>query len=98
MIIACGQNDVMPDTCVCGFWLHSVTPGGFAGPHGWRYCSPECIDGQVEHDARQRIATHVNQRDLLCACSICTERGLPTQAMRDEYAEYRRVSGGGEQP
>lgn len=49
---------------------------GLVGPHGWRFCELECIDGQVEHEANLEVTRHLKLRDLLCACEICTEHGL----------------------
>lgn len=99
-IIACGQNEVIGDECVfCGGWLDRVTRGGLTGPHGWRFCELECIDGQVEYEARQEVARHLEIRDLLCTCGVCAGAGLPTQAMRDEVAGYRlSVEGGAPTP
>lgn len=93
--IVCGQNEVIGDECVfCGGWLDRVTRGGLVGPHGWRFCELDCIDGQVEYEAQQEERRHLYIRDLLCTCDICTEAGLPTQAMRDEHAEYHRAVAG----
>jgi hypothetical protein len=101
--IACTQQDVMPDTCpACGGWLHRIQHGGFPGPHGWGFCEPACVDDQVEYEARAEVDRHLYARDLLCGldngCQVCARRGLPTQAMRDEYAAYRAVEGGGPTP
>lgn len=80
-VIVCGQNDVIPDECPkCGGWLHSVQRGGFTGPHGWRYCTSDCIDEQVEYEARQEINRHLYVRDLLCDCEVCMAAGYPTAA------------------
>jgi hypothetical protein len=88
-VIVCGQDDVIPDECpTCGGWLHRVQRRGLVGPHGWRFCSLDCIDDQVESEAEQSERQHLDVRDLLCACEVCTERGLPTEAMRAEYAAY----------
>lgn len=96
-VIACGQSEVIGDECVfCGGWLDRVTRGGLVGPHGWRFCELECIDGQVEHEAAQEIQRHLAVRDLLCSCEDCEENGMPTQAMLDEHAEYRRAVEGGD--
>lgn len=93
-MIACGQNEIYFDTCVsCGGWLDRIQRGGFPGPHGWLFCEPACIDDQVEHEARLDIERHLAVRDLLCDCPVCTDAGLPTRAMRDEYAAYRAVEG-----
>lgn len=95
-VIACGQNDVLRDECVsCGGWLDRLQRGGLPGPHGWPFCSLECIDAQVEHEAQIETERHLAVRDLLCECQVCTDAGLPTQAMRDEYAAYRRSRGDG---
>jgi hypothetical protein len=89
-VIACGQNEILGDECVfCGGWLDRVTRGGLVGPHGWRFCELECINGQVEYEAQLDAKRHLEVRDLRCACEICAENGLPTQAMRDEHAAYR---------
>ncbi len=96
MIIVCGQAAVLgdTDTCVCGFWLHSVIPGGLPGPNGWRYCSPECADAQLEREAVDCATDHLGVRDLLCDCAeVCAPRGLPDAAMRAEYAAYRDAEG-----
>jgi hypothetical protein len=88
-IIACGQNDVIPDECPeCGGWLHVERLDGFPGANGFRYCSEECIADSQERAATSAIVVHLHQRDLVCACEICTAHGLPTQAMHDEYAAY----------
>lgn len=88
-IIACGQDEILGDECVsCGGWRDRIQRGGYEGPHGWRFCSLECIDEQVEHEAALEIRRHIEVRDLLCACEDCEENGLPTQAMLDEYAAY----------
>lgn len=88
-VIACGQNEILGDECItCGGWLHSLQRGGYEGPHGWRFCSAECVDDQVEHEARLEVQRHLTIRDLLCECPVCTEVGLPSQAMRDEYAAH----------
>lgn len=87
---ACGQAEVMPDDCpFCGGWLHRVQQAGFEGPHGWRFCEPDCITEQIEYEARRAEADHLNVRDLLCECEVCRRHGLPTAAMRAEYAAYR---------
>lgn len=101
--IACGQYDVLGDGCPgCGGWLHRVQRGGFPGPNGWHYCDEDCIADHQEYVARQHVESHYGTRDLLCECEICTARGLPTQAMRDEYAAYLAdlpaVEGGGPTP
>ena len=89
-VIVCGQHDVTPDECPnCGGWLHRVQRGGQDGPHGWRFCSLECIDDQVESEAQQDERLHLNVRDLLCGCAVCQRHGLPTDAMRAEYEAYR---------
>jgi hypothetical protein len=54
-----------------------------------RYCCEDCIADRQEWVARQRTKGHYATRDLLCACDICAARGLPTQAMLDEYDAYR---------
>lgn len=96
-IIVCGQNEILGDECItCGGWRDRVQRGGFEGPHGWRFCSIECIDDQVEHEARIETERHLAIRDLLCTCEVCTEAGLPTQAMRDEYAAYAATLRGGD--
>ena len=89
-IFLCGQSAVLgDDTCVCGFWLHGVVHGGFEGPHGWRYCSLECIDDQLDFQARNHTNDHHGTRDLLCDCAeFCAPAGLPTAAMLQEYADY----------
>jgi hypothetical protein len=89
-IIACGQSDVIPDECpTCGGWLHRVQRGGFDGPHGWKYCEPDCIDDQLEAESRSKAVTHLHARDLLCDCEVCAAAGYPTDAMRAEYDAYR---------
>lgn len=94
-IVLCGQAAVMPDECpACGGWLHHVQVGGFPGPHGWKFCTPDCVDDQVEFEARREVDHHLNTRDLLCACAVCARRGLPTDAMRAEYAAYRAGAAG----
>lgn len=48
-IIACGQDAILPDECLCcGGDLHRVRRGGFAGVLGWRYCSEDCIADDQE--------------------------------------------------
>lgn len=89
-VVVCGQAEVVPDGCpFCGGWLHRVQQGGFEGPHGWLFCEPDCITEQVDYEARRAEAGHLNVRDLLCACEVCQRHGLPTEAMRAEYAAYR---------
>lgn len=88
-VIICGQSEILGDECVsCGGWLDTLQRGGFEGPHGWRFCSLECIDAQVDHEADLELKRHLTVRDLLCACVVCGDAGLPTQAMRDEYATW----------
>lgn len=90
-VIVCGQNEVLGDECpTCGGWLSCVQRGGYEGPHGWRFCSVECIDYQVEHEAKLEVQRHLTVRDLLCECLACAGAGLPTHAMRDEYASVTR--------
>lgn len=89
-IIVCGQDEILRDECpACGGWLDRVQCGGFPGPHGWRFCDPECIDNQLDREERIETGRHIAIRDLLCECEICRERGLPTEAMREEYTAYR---------
>lgn len=98
-IIVCGQNEILGDECVfCGGSRDTLLRGGYEGPHGWRFCSLECIDDQVEHEARLETQRHLNVRDLLCACETCKVNGLPTQVMRDEHAAYRSAVEGGDTP
>jgi hypothetical protein len=88
-VILCSQSDVLGEGCPgCGDWLHRVVRGGF--PHnGWHYCDQECIADYEESRARSHVAAHTGTRDLLCDCAdICAPRGLPTAAMRQEYADY----------
>lgn len=92
--IICGQNEILGDGCAfCDGWLHAEVRGGFPGANGWRYCSEDCVADQQEHLERQHVDAHVDTRDLLCECEICAARGLPTQAMRDEYAAYLATLG-----
>jgi hypothetical protein len=88
-IFVCGQNEVMPGECLCGSDYNRLIPGGVVGPHGWRYCGQQCIDDQLDHEARRDANDHLGVRDLLCACpDICAPAGLPTAAMLQEYADY----------
>lgn len=103
-VIACGQSAIFPDTCLsCGGYLHRVVRDGFPGRNGWRFCDEDCVADDQEHRARQHTDQHVGTRDLLCDCAeVCAPRGLPTQAMRDEYAAYLATlpaspAGGGQQ-
>lgn len=88
-VIVCGQFAVLGDECPgCGSHLHRVRRGGFQGADGWWYCDEECIADHQEWLAKKHTEGHYATRDLLCACEICSARGLPSQAMLDEYADY----------
>lgn len=88
-IIACGQNEIMPDTCVeCGGWLHAERRNGFSGPTG-RVCSEDCAADATEQAALQDQRQHVRMRDLMCTCEVCAVAGHPTQAEQDEYRAYQ---------
>jgi hypothetical protein len=89
-VIMCGQSDVLGDGCPgCGGWLHVERRGGCPGEHGWFYCTEDCIADHREMIVRRHIDSHIGTRDLLCECpKICAPRGLPTAAMRQEYADY----------
>lgn len=88
--IVCGQFDVLGDQCPgCGGWLHCEVRGGYAGPKGWRFCTEECAADQEDWLARKHLDEHAGVRDLLCDCAeYCAPRGLPTEEMRQEYADY----------
>lgn len=94
-ILACGQAEIMPDTCVeCGFWLHTEQRGGYPAQTG-RVCSEDCAASQSERGREARIANHLHVRDLLCACEdVCAPRGLPSEADRAEYAAFGARSEG----
>lgn len=95
--IACGQFDVLGDTCPgCGGWLSRVIVGGFVGPHGWRFCDLDCIDAYLDDQIIVHTEAHLGTRDLLCHCELCLAAGLPTPLMRQEYADYQAGLGGGD--
>jgi hypothetical protein len=88
-VIVCDQFAILGDGCPgCGFWLHREVRGGYPDPHGVRHCSEDCLADQAELVIRNHIDAHYGSRDLLCACKICTDHGLPTQAILAEYAAY----------
>lgn len=89
-VVACGQSAIFPDTCMsCGGYLHRVVRHGFPGRHGWRFCSEDCVADDQETRVRDHATGHRATRDLLCDCAeVCAPLGLPTQAMKDEYADY----------
>lgn len=101
-IIACGQNEIMPDICPgCGGWIHADlddgTPSpGFPGPHGWLFCSEDCAEGCQRAEEENARRTHLNQRDLMCTCEVCTAAGHPTPAELAEYRAYCDAQAGGE--
>lgn len=88
--IACGQFAILGDGCPqCEASIHRYRRGGYADQHGVWYCSEDCIADHQEWVARKHTEGPHATRDLLCDCTICTARGLPTQAMLDEYADYQ---------
>lgn len=88
-IIACTQDHIAPDECCnCGGWLHVVQRGGFPGPFG-KYCTEECAVDAQRHGEEADRRGHLNQRDLLCDCPICTAAGHPTRAELDDYRAYQ---------
>lgn len=95
-VIVCGQFVVLGDACPeCEASIHRVTRDGFPDQHGVRYCSEDCLADHQERVEQLRGDTHLNVRDLLCDCpDVCTPAGLPTQAMRDEYAAEQDTRGG----
>lgn len=88
-IIVCGQFAILGRSCpTCEGSIDRIVRDGFPDQHGMRYCCEDCIADHQEWLARQHTEGHYATRDMLCDCEICTARGLPTQAMLDEYAAY----------
>jgi ferredoxin len=88
-IIVCTQEHIAPDECVeCGFWLHHERRGGYPGPAG-QYCSEDCAAGAQERIERDQRWNHVQIRDLMCDCPVCTAAGHPTAAEVAEYHAYQ---------
>jgi hypothetical protein len=90
-IFLCGQNDIAPDTCSeCDGWLgaHPVVIDGM------RYCSDDCVAYHSTWQSSAARDSHLQLRDLNCECEICAAAGRPTQAERDEWAQYLRDYGG----
>lgn len=87
-VIACTQFDVLGDECPeCGGPLNRVQRGGFPAQAGY-VCDEDCATDMSDRIARQRVATHLHQRDLMCECETCTAAGHPTVAERAEWAAY----------
>lgn len=88
-IIVCTQETICPDECIyCGNWLHDPTPGGVPGPSG-RYCTEDCAAAHQNDLVLYARLNHLEIRDLLCDCEICTTNGRPTAAELDEWRAYQ---------
>lgn len=95
-VIACGQFDILGDECPgCGGGLSDYQQGGYAGEHGVRYCSEDCIVAAQESAKLADQRHHLNVRDLMCACEVCTRAGHPTAGELAEWREYQASRGSG---